>query len=359
MQNFQTKNYFILYVQVLYEFILIREKNGIKMINKVLIYNSGGGLGDSIQILPLLNALKQKFSNADFYYLSAHENHFNAKLKDLNFKIKSLNINLKYFGFRWWHAFFIGKRVKENNIDSFDLIIDLQSKFRNTFLLKIIPHKYFISSSLNFKLSNPKINIKKEEKINNTILKALNYVFNSNLKLIEFNLNTIDKKFFDESLRLLPKNNYIGFSITQGNLYRKKMWPLENIVKICKELKKINKIPVFFIEKDNIDLKKNISELIPNAIFPEHESKLNSPALVSCLGKRLEFVISIDNGVMHMLSLSKVPMLILFGPTRSEKFAPNYDGINIIDSKKLYNTSRLSSISAEDVLKAAKQYLNF
>jgi len=328
------------------------------MINKVLIYNSGGGLGDSIQILPLLNALKEKFSNADFYYLSAHENHFNLKLKDLNIKIKSLNFKLKYFGFRWWHAFFIKKRIKENNIDSFDLIIDLQSKLRNTLLLKIIPHKYFISSSLNFKFSNPKINIKKEEKINNTIIKALNNAFNINLKLIDFNINSIDKKFFDESLRLLPKNNYIGFSITQGNLYRKKMWPLENIVKLCKELTKINKIPVFFIEKKNVDLKKNISELVPNAIFPEHETELNSPALVSCLGMRLEFVISIDNGVMHMLSLSKVPMIILFGPTKSEKFAPNYNGIVIIDSKKIYNTSKLSSISAEDVLHATKQYLN-
>jgi ADP-heptose:LPS heptosyltransferase len=329
------------------------------MINKVLIYNSGGGLGDSIQILPLLNALKEKFSNADFYYLSAHENHFNLKLKDLNFKIKSLNLNLKYFGFRWWHAFFIKKRIKENNFDSFDLIIDLQSKIRNTLLLKIIPHKYFISSSLNFKFSNPKISIKKEEKINNTIIKALNDAFNINLKLLDFNINDIDKKFFAESLRLLPKNNYIGFSITQGNLYRKKMWPLKNIVKLCKEFSKINKIPVFFIEKRNLDIKKNISELVPNAIFPEHETELNSPALVSCLGKRLEFVISIDNGVMHMLSLSKVPMIILFGPTKSEKFAPNYNGIVIIDSKKIYNTSKISSISPEDVLQATKQYLNF
>ena len=30
------------------------------MINRVLIYNSGGGLGDSIQVLPLIDTLKKE-----------------------------------------------------------------------------------------------------------------------------------------------------------------------------------------------------------------------------------------------------------------------------------------------------------
>ena len=34
------------------------------MINRVLLYNSGGGVGDALQILPLINALKNEFKNA-------------------------------------------------------------------------------------------------------------------------------------------------------------------------------------------------------------------------------------------------------------------------------------------------------
>ena len=101
-----------------------------------------------------------------------------------------------------------------------------------------------------------------------------------------------------------------------------------------------------------------IKNLVPSAIFPEHESNLTSPALVTCLGKRLNFAISIDNGVMHMLSLSKVPMIILFGPTDSEKFAPKYKSLVVLDSKKLYNTNNISAITVEDVLAAAKQPVN-
>ena len=57
------------------------------MINRVLLYNSGGGIGDAIQMLPLINTLKSELSNTEFYYLSAHKNHFNSALKDYNCKI--------------------------------------------------------------------------------------------------------------------------------------------------------------------------------------------------------------------------------------------------------------------------------
>ena len=35
--------------------------------------------------------------------------------------------------------------------------------------------------------------------------------------------------------KLLPGSNYIGFSITQGNEYRKKSWPLENFIILAKK----------------------------------------------------------------------------------------------------------------------------
>ena len=329
------------------------------MIKRVLFYNSGGGIGDAIQILPLINSIKNQFSDADLYYLCAHENHFNTTLKELNSQISTLNLNIKYFGFRWWHFFLTKNRIKKLDIKKFDLIIDLQSKIRNTLILRTIPHKYFLSTCFNFKLSKPKLRIRKSNNLNNDIIAGINNIFKSSSNLIQYNINKINEKFQSEAEKLLPQKNYVGFSITQGNMYRKKEWPLKNIIKICQKLKLEKKIPVFFVEKNNDELIKKISKLIPDALFPEYESNLSSPALVVCLGKRLDFAISIDNGVMHMLSLGKIPMIVLFGPTRSEKFAPNYSGLVILDSKQLKNTKDISSISAEDVLQAARQHLNF
>ena len=329
------------------------------MINRVLFYNSGGGIGDAIQILPLINTLKTEFKDVKLFYLCSHKNHFNSTLNDLNFRISTLDLGIKYFGFRWWHSLIVKNRINKMNIESFDLIIDLQSKIRNSLILKMIPHKYFISSSFNFKFSKPKINVKKEKKIIQTILSSINYIFKTKFQLCEYDINKIDKIFFDEAKKLLPKNNYIGLSITQGNIYRKKEWPLGHIIEICNKLNQNNKIPVFFIEKRNQELKNKIEKMIPVALFPEHETNLSSPALVTCLAKRLDFAISIDNGIMHMLALAKIPMIVLFGPTDSEKFSPSHKGSVVLDSKKLYNTKNISSISVGDVLTAAKRHLNF
>ena len=51
---------------------------------KILIYNSGGGLGDSIQLFDLITSLKEKYGEEQLYYLSAHNNHFNNSLKKYN-----------------------------------------------------------------------------------------------------------------------------------------------------------------------------------------------------------------------------------------------------------------------------------
>ena len=37
------------------------------MINSILLYNSGGGIGDAIQLLPLINTLKLELKNAKFF----------------------------------------------------------------------------------------------------------------------------------------------------------------------------------------------------------------------------------------------------------------------------------------------------
>ena len=315
------------------------------MIKKLLIYNSGGGIGDSIQLFPLILSLKNLFEKSEIYYLGAHENHYLGKLKEYNIKVKTLNLGLKYFGFRWWHLFVAKKKFFKLKLDKFDLIVDCQSKLRNTIILRQIPSKAFYSSTFNnifcFKLKRSA----KE--------------FYSDLKKIDYDIKSIPKKYFDESERLLPQKNYIGFSLTQGNVYRKKEWPLDKVIKLSEELVKNNKIPVFLIEKKNHELKNKIKNSIPSALFPEHETSLDSPALVTCLGTRLDLAITIDNGIMHMLSLSKVPIISLFGPTNADKFAPKYKNSKILDSKKIYNSKNVSEITVEDVLQAVKQFLNF
>ena len=90
---------------------------------------------------------------------------------------------------------------------------------------------------------------------------------------------------------------------------------------------------------------------MPNALFPELNSDLSCPALVTALAARLDKAISIDNGIMHMIALANIPMIVLFGPTNSEKFAPKNDTIKILDSKIIHDTKDINSIEVDEVLK--------
>ena len=321
------------------------------MLKKILIYNSGGGLGDTIQLFPLILSLKNHFKSSDFYYLGAHENHFNGKLKNYNIEIKTLNLRLQYFGFRWWHLLKAESKFLELNMEKFDLIIDLQSKLRNTLILKRIPSVNFYSSTFNYNFCSSKKNYLSNNNISQKTILNLEKLLDVNIQKIDFELNNLDQIYINEAKKLLPGSDYIGFSITQGNEYRKKSWPLENFINLANKIEGMNKIPVFFVEKTNNEIINQIKSKVPNSLFPEHNSNLADPALVTALTSRLEKAISIDNGVMHMMSLAKVPMIILFGPTNSEKFAPKNDNLVILDSNKLYNTNDISKIKIEDVLK--------
>ena len=311
---------------------------------KILIYNSGGGLGDSIQIIPIILSLKNHYKYSKIFYLGAHPNHFKGKLKEYNINVETLELNLKYFGFRWWHLFFVKKNFNIKKQDKFDLIVDLQSKFRNSLILKKIPHNHFYSTTYGNLFSSKKIKYKSKNHIEN-----LSLFLDDQIKLISFNYNKLPKNLLNEAKRLLPKSNYIGFSITQGNKYRKKSWSIYKFITLANKTLIKNKIPVFFIEKNQEHIIEKIKNQVPGSLFPETNSKFSCPALVTALSSRLDQAVSIDNGVMHMIGLADIPMIVLFGPTSSEKFAPKNNYTKILDSKKLHGTKDIESISVDEV----------
>ena len=306
---------------------------------KILIYNSGGGLGDSIQLIPLILSLKNHFRKSKIFYLGAHPNHFENKLKEYNINIETFDLNLKYFGFRWRHLLFV-----KTNYDKFDLIIDLQSKFRNSLILKKIPHKEFYSTTFKNFFSTKKKNIYSKNHLEN-----LSIFLNEKIKPVFFDLNKLPKELLKEAKRLLPKTNYIGFSITQGNEYRKKSWSIYKFIALANKSLIKNKIPVFFIEKNQDVIIEKIKNQVPGALFPETMSNMSCPALVTALSSRLDQAVSIDNGIMHMMGLADIPMIVLFGPTNSEKFAPKNNYTKVLDSKKIHDTADIESITVEEV----------
>ena len=217
-------------------------------------------------------------------------------------------------------------------------------------ILKKIPHDFFYSRTLSGRLSSKKI-----KSISSDHFENLSLFFEEDILKLDFKVKKLPKEILSEAKKLLPNSNYVGFSVTQGNEYRKKSWSIFKFTALANKILSKNKIPVFFIEKNRVDLIEKIKSQVPAAIFPEINSKLACPALViekikSALASRLETAVSIDNGVMHMMALANIPMIVLFGPTNAEKFAPKNKFTKILDSKKIHKNKDINSIEVNEVL---------
>jgi ADP-heptose:LPS heptosyltransferase len=245
---------------------------------------------------------------------------------------------------------------KEFGIKKFDLIIDNQTKIRNTLIYKRIPHQYYLSPTFNYFFSKPKIEINKEKhvqlRITNYLEKILNKKFN-----FENEYKNINKKFSKISNKLIKKEKkYIGFSIKAGHPTRIKEFNLKEITKVAKYFEKKNYIPTFFLEEHYTKEIKFIKKNIKNSFFPELKinKKNRDPSLVVELGKQMEFIITIDNGVMHMLALSGVKMFCFFAKN-AEKFKPLGSNKFIYDCKK--NNELIDKLSSEKIIKIIENNL--
>ena len=169
-------------------------------------------------------------------------------------------------------------------------------------ILKRIPHNHFYSTTYGNLFSSKKIKYNSKNHIEN-----LSIFLEEKIKTINFNYNKLPKNLLNEAKKLLPKSNYIGFSITQGNQYRKKSWSIYKFISLANKSLIKNKTPVFFIEKNQEQIIEKIKNQVPGALFPETKTELSCPALVTALSSRLDQAVSIDNGIMHMIGLQIFP----------------------------------------------------
>ena len=163
---------------------------------------------------------------------------------------------------------------------------------------------------------------------------------NEVLESIQKDLKTLEKAVYSDDLSLIKTQSESSDKIDKNS---------EDV--LTRHLLKLSEIEKQFQELTNkfeeINFKLDSNNLIP-AIIQDYE---NNEVLMIAYMSMESLAISIDNGVMHMLSLANIPMIVLFGPTDSDKFAPKIDKIKVIDSKKIYKSKNINTITVHDVYK--------
>ena len=110
---------------------------------------------------------------------------------------------------------------------------------------------------------------------------------------------------------------------------------------------------MFFIEKKYHKIINKIKKKMPKAYFPELKAKkkLNNPILVTALANKTKFCITINNGIMHMLALSKSKLFIFFDEN-SRKFQPLSKKIRAYECHK--HDTKIKDLKSNDILNFVK-----
>ena len=319
-------------------------------LENILFINTGGGIGDALMCLPIFNYINENFSPKNIFYYSADlENFwFEERLKEYkpNNLITIKNFPLQY-GFENNHLKISKKLIENFNFNYFDLIIDNQTRLKNTFIYRKIPHKYFISPSLNYLFSKPLFFTKKKK---NLIIRLLIYLDKITGKKSTPNYKIeIPEKFVNRARELMPnEKKYIGFSITAGHPTRIKEISIQEIIKVANHYSK-DFVPTFFIEDKYVETKQLLKTEINNSFFPEEnlEKEFKKPMMVTAMGALTEFNISIDNGISHMLSFSNSKNYIFFNKS-SEKFRPSNNNSAIYDCEK--TDKKIDKLTSEEII---------
>ena len=317
---------------------------------KILIFCDTPCLGYNIRLFDLITTLQLSLEHCELWYLGSNlSNPITGVLKDYNLKIHTLSISTKHLGSEWKHILKARSEVKNTQKKDFDLVIQLGSHFKTTMVIRQIPSRFFYASTWKFLFCSRWGKYQKTKHDPTLIASNLAQMLNREIPITAYSIKKIDECLYQEAKKLLPKNNYVGFAITQGHPTRKKTWALDNFIRVANEVSFRGDHPVFLVDRSHQDVIKTIKKEVPGALFPELESSHACPALVTTLALRMKMAISIDCGVMHMIGLANIPMIVLFGPTSAKKFAPRIDQIQVLESQVLYQSPDIDRITVDDV----------
>lgn len=336
--NLIIKNIIVFFGKIFFAF---KNKKIPKNPKKILIMRSGG-IGDVLMSTPLVKSIRKHYKKAEITYFVG--NWSKDVLKDNPNIDKIFNyddliiIKLKIFK--------ILKLIKQTRKKKFDLIFNLEKSWH----WAILSFLFGIPARIGFNrlgegfantLTVPFNGSKYELEYYLDLAKLLN------IKILTHDMEIYLTKKEKETAKKFIKNNKLKnkklIGIAPGGAENPaqqafiKRWPLENYVKLINKITKKNKKACIILFGGNNDVKtcKQIKEKSNNKII-NTAGKLTIKQSAALM-KKCKIFITHDSGPMHLAGAVKVPLITLFGPTQSERFAPrNTIKIEVKGKKQIF-----------------------
>lgn len=278
-------------------------------IKKILVIKFWAA-GDSIVLLPALQALKKSFPDARIHVLAHIRNKFvfeGQNFIDKIIEFRAINI-LKLFR-------------------KYDLCIDAEPALSVSAVISFIASKYRLGFGhrTRSRIYNETVLFNKKQHMVQNYLdfaRKLGIKYDTD-RLIPLIIPEKDKKIVDEFLKKnnLSKNDFIiGICPGVAESVKYRMWPLNNFAELADKLVENHKAKIIFI-----DVKQN-AKIVEKTMNLMREQSVDATDLFGKryteLIKQCKIFIANDSGFMHTAAAEGVKTIGLFGPNTPVLWGP-------------------------------------
>ncbi len=300
-------------------------------VNRILVVQLWG-IGETILILPSIEALRKKFPNAAIDVLATSRN------KDVFFENRDISNLIKIRLNPFSILSFIFKNLKK-----YGLVVDMEEYLNISAVLSFFAGKKVVgfSHGTRAKLYDKKIAYNDKQHASQTFLdlvRALGILYDYSklppLKYSKDDKNKVDRFLKDNKI----KNNEFLVCVAPGaaESAKARMWPFDRYAELCDEIVAKHRAKIIFTGiREEHDLIVSIQNKM------EHKDKTTNAAGEINLNQlfylitKCKLFIGNDSGPMHIAAAQGIKTLGLFGPNLPVRFGPY--GKNGIGLYKGYN----------------------
>ena len=335
----------------------------------VAVYVGLDFVGDGLIKLPFIRSLRQVFPESKITWIAGtHKSEFKHSLSPLVEGLLDEVLEETRIGFAGVREATLKEKINDlKNLFTpplkgrkFDLLIDTQTHFLTSLIVRTIRHNIFLSGCAKFFLSDikPPRWFKRELNLSQRLVQLAEIASGKQIKVPPPPL-PLDPKYRTLAKIALPrKNDYIGLAPGAGDT--RKCWDLKNFISVSKFIAKSKKKPVFFLGPNEEKWLKIIKKESPESIFPEwgkfRKKSIKGPPFVIALAERVSCAISNDSGTAHMIDAGGCPIIKIFGRSLPGKYTGLTPGSIAIDSREFGSTD-INRISPFYVNKIVEGFL--
>ena len=277
------------------------------------------GIGETILVLPAIEALRKKFPRAEINVLATSRN------KDVFYKNKNISniITLKLNPLSIFN--FIIKNIKK-----YDLVIDMEEYLNISSIISFFIGTRVIgySHDSRSKLYSKKVRYNDKQHAVQTFLdlvKGLDIVYNTE-KLPKLNFSLKDKNFVDRFLKdkdIKNRDFFVCVAPGAAESAKARIWPYERYAELCDEtISRYNTKIIFVGALNENELIGSIQKSMENK-----DKSINAAGKIALnqlfyLISKAKLFIGNDAGPMHIAAAQGVKTIGLFGPNLPLRFGP-------------------------------------